>query len=656
MKLFSRSACLLTFVFIAALNAFGGDTPPSWMKQAAASAVPSYDKEVSAVVLHKEQIVTVNSDNVMVTTENYAVKILSREGRKRAIARAFYLVSAGKVREIEGWLIRPDGTVKNYDKKSILDVISDPDDVYNEYRLKVIDGSDDADAGAIFGYTTVSEDRPLYFQEKWFSQFDLPTILSRYTLNLPSGWKASSITFNHAPITPQISGSSYTWELRNLPSIKDEPMSPSVMNIIPWVAINYAPENAAQSNNKVFTNWTEVSRWTSAMYEPQVIVDDAVAAKAQELTANAKTELEKIRAIANFVQNIQYISIDIGMGSGNGIRPRPSNLVLNRGYGDCKDKANLMRALLKAVKIEAYPIIIFSGDPTFVREEWASPAQFNHCIIAVKISDSTDAPTVIKHATLGRLLIFDATDPYTTLGDLPEHEQGSFAMIVAGENGGLARMPVMPAESNLLDRKIEAIISEEGTINGTISEKSNGQASSYERALLRILSATDYNKMLEIWLTRGATGAKLVKFTSNDRKGTSGFDLDVEFSAPRYGQLMQNRLLVFKPVIVGRRNALSLTEIKRDNPVLIDSESVKETAVFSLPTGFVVDELPESINLETSFGKYTANYEVKEGKLIFTRSLTTNRTTVPVDKYNSVRDFYAKMREAEQSPVVLLRK
>ncbi|HVE55611.1 MAG TPA: DUF3857 domain-containing protein [Pyrinomonadaceae bacterium] len=656
MKLFSRSACLLTFVFIAALNAFGGDTPPSWMKQAASSSVPSYDKEVSAVVLHNEQIVTVNNDNVMVTTENYAVKILSREGRRHAIATALYLVSSGKVREIEGWLIRQDGTVKNYDKKSILDIISDPDDIYNEYRLKVIDGSDDADTGMIFGYTVVTEDRPLYFQEKWFSQDNLPTLLSRYTLNLPSGWKASGITFNHPAIAPQVSGTSYTWELRNLPSIKREPMGPSVTNIVPWVAINYTPENASQSGNKVFTNWTEVSRWTSGLYEPQVIVDDAVAAKAQELTANAKTELEKIRAIASFVQNLQYISIDIGVGSGNGYRPRPSNLVLNRGYGDCKDKANLMRALLKASKIEAYPIAIFSGDPTFVREEWASPAQFNHCIIAVKISDSTDAPTVIKHATLGRLLIFDATDPYTTLGDLPDYLQGSFGLIIAGENGGLARMPVTPAESNLLDRKIEASISAEGTINGTISEKSNGQSSSYERSLLRSLSATDYNKMLEIWLTRGATGAKLVKFTSNDRKGTSGFDLDVEFSAPRYGQLMQNRLLVFKPVIVGRRNALSLTEIKRDNPVLIDSESVKETAVFSLPTGFIVDELPEAVTLETSFGKYTTNYEIKDGKLIFTRSLTTNRTTVPVDKYNSVRDFYAKMREAEQSPVVLLRK
>lgn len=330
--------------------------------------------------------------------------------------------------------------------------------------------------------------------------------------------------------------------------------------------------------------------------------------------------------------------------------------MLARGYGDCKDKATLMRALLKAVKIEAYPIIIYSGDPTFVREEWASPAQFNHCIIAVKISDGTDAPTVLKHATLGRLLIFDATDPFTLLGDLPDSQQGSNAVIVAGENGGLAKMPVTPAESNLLDRKIEAVISGEGTVSGTIIEKSTGQSSMWERAMLRMLSAADYNKMLEGWLTRGATGAKLVKFTPNDQKETSSFDLNVEFSAPRYGQLMQNRLLVFKPVIVGRRNALSLTEARRDHPVIIDSQAVKETAIFTLPAGFAVDEMPDAMNLETPFGKYTTSYEVKDGKLIFTRSLTTNRTTVPVDKYNSVRDFYSKMREAEQSPVVLVRK
>ncbi|HMS39500.1 MAG TPA: hypothetical protein PKE69_04685, partial [Pyrinomonadaceae bacterium] len=79
-----------------------------------------------------------------------------------------------------------------------------------------------------------------------------------------------------------------------------------------------------------------------------------------------------------------------------------------------------------------FPIAIYSGEPNYVRAEWASPSQFNHCIIAVKISDTTQAASVITHPKLGRLLIFDATDPFTTVGDLPDHEQGSYALIMAG--------------------------------------------------------------------------------------------------------------------------------------------------------------------------------------------------------------------------------
>lgn len=653
---FLNIAALLAVLAFGSLGVLADDDPPSWMRQAAAMQVPAYEKDVNAVVLYDDKQVVYTPDGNLVTTESYAVRVLTREGRRYAIARTLYLVSAGRIREIEAWLIRPDGTTKAYDKKSVLDRISDPDDIYNEYRLKIIDGSGDADAGAVFGYRVVSEERPLYFQEKWFAQSNLPTLVSRYSLQIPSGWKASSVTFNSPPVQPAVNGSTYTWELRNLPPVKREPMSPSVTNIVPWVAINYSPEAGGPTSTKAFSDWMEVARWTTSLYEPQVIVDDAVAAKAQELTVNAKTELDKIRAVAAFVQNLQYISIDIGVGSGNGYRPRPSNLVLSRGYGDCKDKANLMRALLRAVKIDAYPVAIFLGDPTFVRPEWASPAQFNHCIIAVRISDQTDAATVIRHEKLGRLLIFDATDPYTLVGDLPDSLQGSFGLIIAGENGGLARMPSMPSEANLLDRKIDVSLTPDGTIKGRIVELSKGQTSSYERAALRLLSSADYGKMLESWLTRGATGAKLISSTPLDNKDDASFKLDVEFTAPMYGQLMNNRLLVFKPMIVGRRNALWLTEPSRKHPVLLDSEAIKETVVFTLPAGFEVDEMPDPVTLDAPFGKYTTTYEVKEGKLIFRRSLTMTRTMVPVDRYHSVRDFYSKMREAEQAPVVLLRK
>lgn len=656
MKAITHIFFTVSFVFLFSLNALAGDTPPNWLRQAASIQPPMYEKDVPAVVLHDEQQITLGSDGKLVTVTNYAVKLLVREGKQFAIARAIYLVSSGNVREIEGWLIRPNGSVRNYDKKSVIDLIADPDDVYNEYRMKVIDASDEADTGYVFGYTVVSEERPLFYHDTWSFQDRLPTLMSRYTLNLPSGWKAVSKTFNYAEVKPQTSGTSYTWELRNLAPIPPEPMSPSVRNLAPRIAVNYLPEDKIQAVNKAFTDWKEVSQWASGLYDPQVVIDDSVAAKAQELTAGAKTELEKIRAIAQYVQNLQYISIDIGVGHGNGYRPRPSTTVLSRGYGDCKDKANLMRAMLKVLKIEAYPVAIFSGDPTFVREEWASPDQFNHCIIAVKISDTTDAPTVIKHAALGRLLIFDATDPYTSVGDLPDYLQGSFALIIAGQNGGLAKMPITPPETDLLERNIEVSLTAEGEVKGLIREKANGQTSSVFRREIRELSAPDYKKALEGWLTRGATGAQLIKFSHADKKDDVGFDLDVEFYAPRYGQLMQNRLLVFKPVIVGRRNGISLTQTKRNHPVMLDSQAMKETVVFNLPQGFTVDEVPDAVNLETPFGKYTTKYDVKDGKLVFTRSLTVTRTTVPVEKYSVVRDFYAKIRDVEQSPIVLLRK
>ena len=119
---------------------------------------------------------------------------------------------------------------------------------------------------------------------------------------------------------------------------------------------------------------------------------------------------------------------------------------------------------------------------------------------------------------------------------------------------------------------------------------------------------------------------------------------------------MQGRLFVFKPVFVGRRNELWLTDAKRTSPVELDSAALKETAVFNLPAGFTVDEMPDAMDLTTPFGKYSTKYEVKGQQLIFTRSLSTSRSTVPVEKYAEVKDFFTKIKAAEQSPVVLIRK
>lgn len=655
--LFRILGCLIALLLpavAAPVFAAGSDDVPQWLQQAAASQLPSYEKDVPAVVLRDEQTVTIGEDGHITTTTTYAVRVLIREGRAFAVANELYGTDSAKVKEMRGWLIRAGGDVRKFGKDEIIDHAADLNDVYNEARVKTIDASDMADAGSVFGYQVTTESRAFFNQDVWAFQGRLPTLLSRYTVNLPAGWRASSVTFNSTQkVEPQVQGSTYTWEMHDLPPIEPEPMSPAVANLAPRIAITYSPANASASAGKAFDSWTDVSRWYTELSDPQVTLDDAIAGKARELTANAKTELERIRAIAAYVQGLQYISIQIGIGR---FRPHAATEIFAKSYGDCKDKANLMRTMLKAVKITSYPVLIFSGDPTYVREEWPSPTQFNHAIVAVSVSKETDVPTVIEHPKLGRLLIFDATDDNTPVGDLPFYEQGSFALVVAGDQGALMRMPVTPPEANRMERQAEVVLTREGAITAKVKERSQGQAAVSERGMFRTLSRADYTKLIETWITRGVTSAKVSKVEPVDDRAQGRFALDVDFTADHYAQAMQDRLLIFKPALVSRMDALALTKASRKAPVVLKSNAFTETVRVQLPEGFMVDEMPDPLKIETPFGNYTATYEVKEGQLLFTRSLTMRASTIPADQYTAVRNFFERIRATEQAPVVLAKK
>ena len=647
----------IAFCLFTAIDVRADDPPPSWLVNAAKITTPSYDpKTVNAVVLYKEENVTVASDGTVTRVAKFAVRILVREGRREALARVVYTNGSEKVRDITAWLIRRSGPTKYFGKKETIDIALANNDLYNEARAKIISATDDAEEGDVFGYETVTEERTVFSQFQYSFQDDLPTISSKFNLNLPSGWRAESVTLNKQKVEPVVSGTSYTWELRDLPPIADEAQSPSWSSLAPRLAVSFYPAVATATQIKTFSNWSDVARWMAEIEDPQMTVDDALAGKAQELAAGAKTEFEKIQAIAHYVQQIQYISVQVGLGKGGGYVPHSATEVFAKSYGDCKDKANLMRAMLSVLKVKSYMVSITADDPEYVRPEWASPHQFNHCIIAVKIGDETKAPSVITHPVLGRLLIFDATDPYTPLGDLPEEEQGSYALIDERDSGSLVRMPVIPAELNRLDRNINIALDATGGINGTINEKTTGQSAVGERTRFRSLSVADYNRMIEGWVSRGATGSKVSKVTPKDTHHEGKFDLDVDFSAPAYAQIMQGRLMVFKPAVIGRLDRLSFTEGKRNHPYLVDATSYTESVKIKLPAGFIVDEMPEATQIQTEFGKYSAKYEVSGEFLVFTRSLNLSRATIPADKYETVKGFFGQVRSAEQSPVVLLKK
>jgi hypothetical protein len=626
---------------------------PSWLSQAAGQPLPAYDKAVPAVVLLDEAQVEVQPDGRTLRSSRFAVRVLSRAGRRHAVADEPYVVDSARFSALHAWLLRPDGTVKAYDGDDVLDVAIAANDVYNEVRRKTIQAGADADVGAVFGYEVVREDREVFPQIDWSFQGELPALLSRLRLSVPAGWKADAILFNHAPL-PQAPGApGYVWELRDLPYIRPEPARPGLGRLAPRLAVTLVPGPGAKALR--FGSWADVAGWLSSLHDPQAQAGPAIAAKARELTAAARDDLERIRAIARFCQKLSYVSVQTGVGRGGGYRPHAADFVLGKGYGDCKDKANLMRALLAALRIEAYPLAVYSSDRDHVREEWPSPQQFDHCILAVKVAEGTALPSVTQHPTLGPLLVFDPTSTSTSFGDLPADEQGSLGLLVHPRSGGVLRLPRIPPEATVKERTVEAALQPDGRVTGAIRELSRGQEAADERQAWAQRSPREYRDLVEAWVAQGAPGAVVQALEPIDDPDAATFRLAVEFAAPRYAQLMQGRLMIFKPALVSRRQSQFLAETDRLYPVVLSASSFTETARFSLPADFAVDELPDVVSADEAFGSYTARCRVSEGRLVYERRLLVRPVTVPVTEYDKVRRFFELVRSAEQAPVVLAR-
>lgn len=125
----------------------------------------------------------------------------------------------------------------------------------------------------------------------------------------------------------------------------------------------------------------------------------------------ADTDSATIAAFHDYVrQSIRYIADERDAGA---FVPRAPDLVLDRTYGDCKDRAFLIAALAESLGLRVDPVLITTmPEPEFDR---VHIGLFNHVICAFEQPD-------------GSRTYFDPTDPYSTFGDLPESDVDGHAL------------------------------------------------------------------------------------------------------------------------------------------------------------------------------------------------------------------------------------
>jgi transglutaminase-like putative cysteine protease len=215
--------------------------------------------------------------------------------------------------------------------------------------------------------------------------------------------------------------------------------------------------------------WSQVGSWYEGLLASLPTDSEAVSRAARELTAGREDRRERLAAVLDFVRRqVLYVAVEQTI---DGHRPSPPGEVLARKWGDCKDKALLLVALLKAAGLEAYPALVHLGSDGRIDAEFPSPFQFNHVIVAVA-AQGIAAP---GDPVAGGLLFVDPTQSDGAIRWLHPAVQDQDALVVRGAGSALVRTPIrQELEGGRIDTRLT--LDAEGGARGETSFEISGDA------------------------------------------------------------------------------------------------------------------------------------------------------------------------------------
>jgi hypothetical protein len=162
----------------------------------------------------------------------------------------------------------------------------------------------------------------------------------------------------------------YLWDEKNLSALHVEDSLPGWFDPQPWIQLSEFP------------TWGAVNQWALQLFQNSSPLSPELLQKISEWRQLA-TDDQKVLAALRFVQEeIRYFGIEIGK---NSHQPSNPSDVFARRYGDCKDKSLLFVTILRALNIEAFPVLVNSELGRGIEQWQPSPLAFDHVIAQVQL-------------------------------------------------------------------------------------------------------------------------------------------------------------------------------------------------------------------------------------------------------------------------------
>ena len=197
-------------------------------------------------------------------------------------------------------------------------------------------------------------------------------VLISHRVERPLHWRM--LGDHRPPVAPTISRDG-DWETLVFDERGVEAMSPE-----PFVPDIYFEDRVLTFSE--FQDWNAVARWADALFAPVASLPDELTPLVQRWAALPEASESVAEALRWVQREIRYFSVALGESSH---RPTAPAQVLQRRYGDCKDKTYLLLSLLRALGIEARPVLLALSAPRMPGRALPAPTVFDHVVLQVRL-------------------------------------------------------------------------------------------------------------------------------------------------------------------------------------------------------------------------------------------------------------------------------
>jgi Domain of Unknown Function with PDB structure (DUF3857) len=626
---------------------------PEWGMEAYKIKTPDYVKDASAVILYDEYVETIDGQGRAVERERQAIRILKPQGRHNTCEISYDVDE--KVNYFRVWTIAADEKQYQAQDTDFIDEGDTSVPIMLSTRKARIAHPPAVDVGAV----VICESEELmqsYLQEKvWGFQNGIPVVFEALEIDLPAGRAHTDSWHHHDLVKPvEVAPNHWRWEMKDVQPLilRDIPSHPEWSALAGRMSVQWGDAAVDGKDNQ----WKAIGQWVTTLEANRPDPSPEITAKVQTLIAGAPDFYTKLSRITESIQkDIRYFIVSRGIG---GLQANHASDIFRNRYGDCKDKSTLVISMLQVAGIKAYYMPV--DDRRGIVDPESPSLVGNHMITAIEVPADVNDPrlqAIVKGKDGKRYLIFDPTNERTPVGNLPSYEQGSYGILSAGTSSQVIALPVLDPETSGTTRKGAFTLASDGTITGSVDTLHIGSEGGELRMFLKY---TDEKKRREYWeseLARTVPGVVLDSFAFDQ---PSALDKPLEFhyklTAHQYAHTAGPLLLV-RPRVVGT-DAMPFNDKPRTVPIDLQATGKwHDSYDITLPDGYVVDEMPDPVNLDSDFASYHSSITTPEsgkGKVLhYERDYMVRKVELPADKAKEFAHMESAIVSDEKATVVL---